>query len=933
MSMSRRQFIEAATAAAGASLAASCTSSSGGFAPHRVTLQNKDDGSVAASIVSEGGGPVTIPSSLAMNSGSPLGGIGTGFIEIRPDGTFNEWLIFNSKNWSPRKPQSQNGGDPSVGPQTLEFLVRTQSRNGVPQLRRLYLRAQENNLYSLAYVQDVESIEYDAWFPMTTLRYNDASLPVRVSAAAFSPFTPGKARDSATPGFHMVFSIENTSSETVEVSLLSLLENPLAFGLENRQLSNTLSKAGGTTSLLLQTDAAPENRTTIGSLCLSVTGGDHSWITGTYQPFTSGGPCRWQSSRVNSILLDALHDFYKAGRLPSTSTSHDPARDFTLSDAQIDALSDSDRVSWRRRLSEDALLKRVFDDATAADPQLSADAVKSLMREIRRNISGNTIGPVNQSKWGAGALASSVTLAPGQKTEVRFTFSWFFPHHFSSRGPEMGHMYANWFNSAADVDRYLQSNYTQHRASTENFARTLADTSLGAPLAFVWSSQLGTLVKNTWWIKDGGYAVWEGLGCCGLSTTDVDFDGSFSIVALFPELKLSQMRRIIAHQRPTGQVPHNFDSDLDHVDNGWARVDMNPQFVMMVCRDYLWTGDRQYLTDMWPHVVSAMDYTASLDSDGDGLPDRNTGLQTYDQWAMRGAPSYISSLWIGALRAAIRLARDAGKPDDVRRWTDALAKSSATFDKLLFNGEYYSLWVDGQARSETCMSDQISGEWFSRLIGLTGTISGGNLSRAVDAIVKYNFSPETGLRNASAPKGGASLLVLGNLQAGGVWSGIEFAFASFLMDQGRHDEGARIVEAVHRRYLRAGSPWNHVECGGHYTRAMSSWATLLAATGFKPDLPAASLTIAPSISGDFHAPWATSTGFGQLRRKGGALSIRCDMGTLAFRSLKVRATGKGPSVHLGSQALDNKSTQGDGLTSIEFTQLVSLAPGRSLTVE
>ena len=51
------------------------------------------------------------------------------------------------------------------------------------------------------------------------------------------------------------------------------------------------------------------------------------------------------------------------------------------------------------------------------------------------------------------------------------------------------------------------------------------------------------LVVNTWWTKDGGYAVWEGLGCCGLSTTDVDYQGSFPIVALFPELKLTQMKR------------------------------------------------------------------------------------------------------------------------------------------------------------------------------------------------------------------------------------------------------------------------------------------------------------------------------------------------------------------------------------------------------
>ena len=147
---------------------------------------------------------------------------------------------------------------------------------------------------------------------------------------------------------------------------------------------------------------------------------------------------------------------------------------------------------------------------------------------------------------------------------------------------------------------------------------------------------------------------------------------------------------------------------------------MNPQFVMMVYRDYLWTGDKEYLRGMWPHVVKAMAFTESLDTNGDGLPDRDTGLQTYDQWRMRGTPSYIASLWIGALRAAVRIAEDADKPGDAKRWSDLLAKASASFDDMLFNGEYYSLWVDGKMRDEMCMTDQVSGEWFTHLIGLAG---------------------------------------------------------------------------------------------------------------------------------------------------------------------------------------------------------------------
>ena len=105
---------------------------------------------------------------------------------------------------------------------------------------------------------------------MTSLQYKDSTMPIRVSAVAFSPFFPGNARQSATPGFNMVFTVENTSPRQVEVSLLSLLDNPLATGHKQRKLLNTIRQSGGTTSLDMQTKVDAENKTALGSICLSV---------------------------------------------------------------------------------------------------------------------------------------------------------------------------------------------------------------------------------------------------------------------------------------------------------------------------------------------------------------------------------------------------------------------------------------------------------------------------------------------------------------------------------------------------------------------------------------------------------------------------------------------------------------------------------------
>jgi len=928
MSLSRRKFLTTVATAGSAVIA-----SPGAFAaPYQVSVQRGGGGEGKEGARTTAFGPhtphvpVAIPATMPMGSGAALGGVGTGFVEIRADGCFYEWQIFNAGPWG-QNVRSTTAAPPR-GPEYLRFVLRARKASGgTPEVRRLYLRSDENDLYSLPFAQDVESIDYYAWFPMTGLRYNDPTLPVRVSAQAFSPFFPGNARESGTPGFHVVYSLENASDEAVEVSLAGFMDNPLASALEERKLTNSISQDGDVTRLLLETAAQTDFPSGIGSMCFSVTGGEHSYIGGTFREYMLPGECRWRTERIHSMMVDVLAEYQRSGRLPNTNGSTDPSIGLPTLDA-IDALSTADVEQKIKELSADALLARIFADAHASNPDGGVNADRELLKEVYNNLAGNN-GPRHLT-WGTGALASTVKLAPRQKAEIRFTMSWFFPHHLTRDGQEMGHMYSNWFNDAAEVNRFLCSNYAKHRAATEAFAHTLTDTTCGDALAFVWSSQLSTLVVNTWWTKDGGYAVWEGLGCCGLSTTDVDYQGSYPIVALFPELKLSQMKRIIQHQNDLGQVPHNFAGDLDRVDRGFARVDMNPQFVMMVYRDYLWTGDKEYLASMWPHVVRAMAFTESLDTNGDALPDRNTSLQTYDQWGMRGTPAYIASLWIGALRAAVRIAEAADKPDDARRWAGLLKKASASFDALLFNGEYYSLWVDGKTRDELCMTDQISGEWFSHLIGLDTTISEKNLGQAVDSIVKHNFNPEFGLHNATAPKGGAGLLALTNFQAGGLWSGIEFAFASFLMDHGRYAEGVKIVEAIHRRYLRAGRPWNHVECGNHYSRAMSSWATLLAATGFKPDAHDQSLAVIPKAPGNFRAPWVTASGFGTISRSGRTLAIHCTHGTLEVKSLKLPAGAA--TARMGAQTLAARATKtGEGVT-LEFAKPVSLGAGQTLTI-
>jgi uncharacterized protein (DUF608 family) len=751
----------------------------------------------------------------------------------------------------------------------------------------------------------------------------------------FSPFVPHDSRTSGTPGFYAVFTVKNLSDEPVEVSLLGTLRNPLAWGAEDRKLRNSVRRCGDAMLLTMRTNAKDGCMSTLGSIGLSVSGGEASWIAGDFSDFLRGYHM-WDAT-FGIVNESVLHEFRAASRLPSLPGDRSPAGLLRLTNEEIDALSRSQKRQLLAQLARYPVFQSFRNRVEHVDRKIltTDEGLAMFLKAVRDRLDRLAGKDRKQQRWGDGALCSSISLAPLEEREITFTMAWHFPHHYSAKGPLLGHMYENWFEDAEDVSRFLVANGPELRKKTLAFATALHDTSLEPELADAWSGQLTTLPKCTWWLKNGDFAVWEGLGCCGFHTTDITYQGSFNLLALFPDLQKRQMEMGARHQRADGRVHHFFTPDLSAVDNGFDRVDMNQQFVLLACRDYLWTADRGYLKRLWPHIVQAMDNTAELDADGDGLPDHDTRRNTYDAWNFFGTPSYIASLWLSALLAAIRMADELGDRKCAAKWRAILKKGVASFDEKLWNGEYYSLWVDGKVRDECCMTDQIDGEWFTQLVGLGHCLSRERIVAALRAIFKHNFRREDGLINASYPPGRKPRLsTYRNLQAEAPWTGIEHAIASMMFDFGMAAEGRAVVRNIHERYLRAARFWNHVECGDHYYRAMSSWAILLGATGFKIDVPNQAVTFAPAIRGvEFRAPWVSSTGWGRFAQTATSFTLTCESGDLRFRELRLQLDAGGAlSASLNGRTLPMKATRKGDLVVLRAKRTVSVSEGDELNV-
>lgn len=865
-------------------------------------------------------------------SGLPLGALGGGSIELRPDGEFHMWQIANPERWRRdcRKRIDADDGERLAG--GLSFYIRTRRPSGDTVLRRLGLGlgsgygVEEHNYRMYSFLKPVEEVDFDGTFPRAALSYQDRALPVQVRMKAASPFVPYEERTAGTPGVFVTFTVYNPTQEPVELSLVGKLRAIASPGPEGRGLCSRTVQSGPYTTLLTSSGSAVPDAPDRGGAALSASGGDVTWLFGQYRDYMNEYVAHGSLGVSEESFLFALR---RSGRLPNTGAAERP--DWRDAAARIDSLTGEEVDRLLEELARHGFASSILERLSMAEPDLLAagDSRREVLGYLLRNWSEMD----QRSPWGDGALCVSLSLAPGQRREIPFILSWYFPSLYSAGGNRVGHMYENWFPDVLAVSRWLQTERSRILAAVDTFVDTLCGSSFPAVFADAVSSQLATLVKCSWWSRDGAFGVWEGLGSCGLQTMDITYHASAGLAALFPALQKRQMRMSAAFQREDGCIPHFFTPDFASVDDGFDRVDMNPQFVLLVCRDYLLTGDRAYASEMWPHVAKAIARTAALDSSGRGLPDRDAGRNTYDAWHFSGASAYISILWLAALHAGALLAETCGRPDMAAAWRDLARRGAGALEQSLWNGEYYDLWVDGGRRDQCCMTDQLDGALFARAIGLDGILPEDRVQAALDAIWRYNYSEENGLVNAICPPGKrATLHTFRNCQGLANWSGIEYLMAAFSIMAGRYEQGLRLVENVWERHLRLGQVWNHAECGDHYYRPLSSWWLVQALSGASVQGAGGLLRLSGGAAGGtFRSPWFSASGYGTLLGGDGWRKLACLYGRVELRGVTWKGAAGPLELRLDGVPLASRTDAADCSAQASF-DAVALEAGSVLEV-
>jgi hypothetical protein len=174
-----------------------------------------------------------------------------------------------------------------------------------------------------------------------------------------------------------------------------------------------------------------------------------------------------------------------------------------------------------------------------------------------------------------------------------------------------------------------------------------------------------------------------------------------------------------------------------------------------------------------------------------------------------------------------------------------------------------------------------------------------------------------------------------------VWTGIEYQVAAHLIYEGMIDEGLAIVKAVRDRYdgLRR-NPWNELECGNHYARAMSSWSLVLALAGYRYSAQQRSLRLAPLIrANNFKCFYSTGSSWGVLSQNvtkaGRTAMVEVLFGRLELADFVLKAPSGGPvqvTKTKSRNAVPSAAKLQDGELHVKLDPPVTLEAGDRLRV-
>lgn len=530
-----------------------------------------------------------------------------------------------------------------------------------------------------------------------------------------------------------------------------------------------------------------------------------------------------------------------------------------------------------------------------------------------------------------GEVRAPFELAPGGSTTIEFVLAWHFPNYGEPRG-EFGSIeglrslrkhYALRAASARETVHAYAGEAARLREATRSWVDTWRDSTL--PLWFLERTLVSVdcLATGTAHRFDNGrFYGWEGVYCCPGTCQHV-WNYAQAAARLFPDLERDVRERVdfgLAWQ-PDGTIYYRAESGRQIAHDGQAGT------IVRTYREHTMGEDDAFLRRVWPRVKASIERLRREDADGDGILE-GWQYNTLDAaWA--GKISWISSIYLAALRAGAAMAAEMGEETYAAELEAVVARGAQNMAHQLFNGEYFAMERD-PAHPESigygpgCHVDQVLGDSWLHQVGLEPVLPRAQVRTALASLWKYNFAPDAGAyRNAmqAVIRGGRwyampgeAGLVMTSFPRGGAqeakgrghadWvvgyfnecmNGFEYQAAAHMIAEGMLDEGLAIVRTLHERYApEKRNPFNEIECGDHYARSMAAYGAFLTICGYRYHGPKGEMGFAPKLAPEnFRAPFTAAKGWGTFNQtiRGSRMEakLRVRHGEVTLRALSLES--------------------------------------------
>lgn len=742
----------------------------------------------------------------------PLGGIGTGTVSIGGRGDLIDWEICNRPNKGRKLDNTF-------------FSLWVREQNMPP--KAFVLESQIHPPYRGGFglnragapgMPRLKKSRFLGSYPFARIEFEDDRLPLEISLECFNPMIPTDDINSGLPVAIFYWQIKNLSKAPVDLTLMASLQNIAGVDSFGKNLNEFL-EGGAFRGIFMRTMKHPNTDPKFGNLALVTSNPSVTYTT------------RWDRGGWFDSLSLFWNDFADDGRLESP--------------VQLD--------------------------------------------------------PSPDGKTDTGSLGVYATLQKNESITIPFFIAWYFPNRENYwngeeavAGKIVGNFYANQFADAWEVASYTIKNLEALEHSTRQFHQALFSSTVPTEVLDAVSSQASIIRTNTCFrSRDGKFYGFEGNhdtgGCCPLNCTHV-YNYEQSLAFLFPALERTMRDTdFLYNTGEDGKMVFRTLIPLGLAKWGFPHAAADGQMgcIVKLYREWQLSGDIEFLKKMWPKAKLALEYAwKDWDPNKEGVM---TGQQhnTYDI-EFYGPNPMMGAIYLAALRAAEEMARALHDHQTADEYRLVYERGRKRLDELTWDQEYYIQVYDPNQHQKYqlgkgCLSDQLLGQWMAHVVDLGYVLPEDRVKRAIAAVYKYNFKEtlsdhynpqriyalgdEAGLLLCSWPKGERPALPF--VYSDEVWTGIEYQVAAHLIYEGMVQEGINIVRAVRNRYDgERRNPWNEVECGHHYARAMASWSVLLALTGFHFSAPKQMMSFYPRINErEFTGFWCMDSGWGTYRQE------------------------------------------------------------------